>query len=686
MSNQVEIDVVLSGAEEAKRGLGGIGETAGAMADKFQTENEKLGEGLGNITGNVDDLMGSVGELGSVVSDLGKGGATSFMALIPAIGAVAGAGFALYETFTLISGSAEEAEKRTEAMAAAASDLESKLEALAEKGVVPTTQALDDFIRSNLKAQFSKELLQVAVEKLKDQFEDLIVAEENAVKARAGQESLAVALEGGLRGVSGLTIANEELAEATEEYNKKLAPVVALHEKLLPTLDAAAKKEQALEEGSAEATLSRVRESIALVETLRLRQAEIHLTEKQLKLQAVRITALKETALLTANKNKDDAKALNLQEEKLKDQLKEFNQLDQIDSLKKKRIAVLNAEESKSSKRSIQRVDTRRIKELALERQKQADLKTLRHLELQEMKANGANAITLLNERYKDELIATEGNLEKLLIANKRYELALNSIRAESSEAEKKRIEDEAVLKAQQREHARMFAYDSLDFDLQLMSDGIDKELALLEMRYAKERELAAKTANEKNELDRREAAERAQIIGKNNNDIIEMVGEFTGSYGLGLAEAAYQSLLFGESFTASVGQMLVALGQQAAVQSLIEAAKGTAALFMPGMQAQAAGFFKSSAMFAGAAAVAGVTGKAMGGGSSGGGGGGSPSGAPVEAPAPQREIAEQSPMVFNINFGGAVIYDTQRAAEQAMADRITTLQNTSRRGSPRRR
>jgi len=300
------------------------------------------------------------------------------------------------------------------------------------------------------------------------------------------------------------------------------------------------------------------------------------------------------------------------------------------------------------------------------------------------MQANGASALTLLNERYRDELIAAEGNHEKLLIANKRYELALNNIRAQSSEAEKKRIEDEAALKAQQREHASMIAYDSLEFDLQLMSDGIDKELALLEMRYAKERELAAKTASEKNELDRREAAERAQIINKSNNDIIEMVGEFTASYAAGLAEAAYQSLLFGDSFTESVGQMLVALGQQAAVQSLIEAAKGTAAIFTPGMQAQAAGYFKSSAMFAGAAAVAGVAGKGMGGGSSGGGG--SPSGAPVEAPTAQRETAEQAPMVFNVNFSGAVIYDTQRAAEQAMADRITTLQNTARRGAPRRR
>jgi predicted metalloprotease len=42
--------------------------------------------------------------------------------------------------------------------------------------------------------------------------------------------------------------------------------------------------------------------------------------------------------------------------------------------------------------------------------------------------------------------------------------------------------------------------------------------------------------------------------------------------------------------------------------------------------------------------------------------------------------------MVFNINFGGAVIYDSKQAAELALADRITNLQNMHRRGAPRRR
>jgi len=42
--------------------------------------------------------------------------------------------------------------------------------------------------------------------------------------------------------------------------------------------------------------------------------------------------------------------------------------------------------------------------------------------------------------------------------------------------------------------------------------------------------------------------------------------------------------------------------------------------------------------------------------------------------------------MVFNINFSGAVVYDTRKAAEMALADRVTRAMNTQRRGAPRRR
>jgi hypothetical protein len=55
-----------------------------------------------------------------------------------------------------------------------------------------------------------------------------------------------------------------------------------------------------------------------------------------------------------------------------------------------------------------------------------------------------------------------------------------------------------------------------------------------------------------------------------------------------------------------------------------------------------------------------------------------------LSAPAPQRQSADQESMVFNINFGGAVIYDTRRAAEEALADRVATVFNRPRRGAVR--
>ena len=84
------------------------------------------------------------------------------------------------------------------------------------------------------------------------------------------------------------------------------------------------------------------------------------------------------------------------------------------------------------------------------------------------------------------------------------------------------------------------------------------------------------------------------------------------------------------------------------------------------------------------AAALAGGVAGAMGGGSGGGGGGASPSGAPQIAPTPERETAQETSTVFNINFGGAVIYDTKQAAERAMVDRIVGVMNQRNRGSRR--
>jgi hypothetical protein len=139
-----------------------------------------------------------------------------------------------------------------------------------------------------------------------------------------------------------------------------------------------------------------------------------------------------------------------------------------------------------------------------------------------------------------------------------------------------------------------------------------------------------------------------------------------------------------GESFSESIGRILQGLGKQSAVEALIETAKGFASLAILDA-AGAATHFKSAALFTAGALAAGAAGTALAGGGGGGGGGGaSPSGAPQTAPTPQRETAQETSTVFNINFAGAVIYDTKQAAERAMVDRLVGVMNQRNRGSRR--
>jgi hypothetical protein len=704
MANQVEIDVVLTGAEEASRGLKGVGETAGKMADRFNDENSKLGEGLSSLTGNVEELVGSVKEFGSVATTVSKSNKMSFLALVPAVGAVAGALYGLYEAYLNISGAAEEAEKNTEAMAAAASDLESKLEALAEKGVIPTSDALDKFIRTNIKAQLSKEALQTKVEKLKNEFEGLQEAEDEVREARKGDAGFLLQLEANLRGVNVLTLAQRKYVDVLTEYREKVDLVTKAHEENLPKLKDAAKENKALEDQSAEATLARVRENIALLNTLKLREAEINTTGTQLKVKQIEISTLKESALLRAKANEEDAKQLAKMEAELKKEIAKFNQLKQLEKLKRVQIERTEAEASKTTNKAIKRIDTRRIKELAIERQKQADLKTLRQLELEEMRQNGASALRLLTERYNDEFALAGNNQNKQLIAQKRYQLGLTQILKDEQAKREASQAEQAKRDAERIKQAQMMALESLEFDLQMqtqrqgftsqlpvisdfqtMQFETERELELLKVRYDKERALAQESQEQITEINRREALERQKISDQSTQALINQVGEVTSQYGAGLAEAVYTSALMGDSLSESIGDILIALGKQASVESLMQTAKGVASLFTA---PQLAGnHFAAAGLFAGAAAAAGMAGKSLGGGGGGGGGSASatPTGAPTTAPTPQREQAEQAPMVFNINFGGAVIYDTKRSAEQALADRITSLQNTRRRGAPRR-
>jgi hypothetical protein len=345
----------------------------------------------------------------------------------------------------------------------------------------------------------------------------------------------------------------------------------------------------------------------------------------------------------------------------------------EIGNIEKAAAEKRQAENEKIRQRALANRARQRAMEIARERQLQSELKQLRTLEIEEMRIGGASALEIAQQRYDDELKAAGENQNKQLIALRRFENQKTRIE-QQSQSQRQAME---MAQAQQRQ---AFIESTVLFNTQRIEDQTKKEIALLGLRYKKEIELSAETEEQIKELKRRYAIERQEIEAKSIDAQIQQVGEFTNQYGAGLAEAAFASLAFGESFSESVGEILIALGRQASVQALMETAKGTAALFLN--PTAAGNHFAAAGLFTGAAIAAGAAGKAMGGGGGAASGAAatSPTGTPQTAPTPQREEAETSQMVFNINFAGSVIYDTQRAAEQALADRITTLQNTPKR------
>ena len=686
-------------SEGIMEGLEGVGDTASQMAERFSTDNEKLGEGLGELTGSISATMASVVGLRTAFAAAGTTGIAAWASLLGPIAAVAGALYGLYEVYQLISGSAQEAEEAQENMAAASADLASKLEALAEKGVVPATEDLLAFTEQTILAQFAKDALETSMTKnllpaMKKHQKALSEQTELQKQVREGDKlSAAEARKLGEEIVSQNTIVIATRDKLREGIQAHLVPL----KEMITGLKGAGELEQKFEEMSAESLLAIIKENEAKSDSLQLLEQQTTLTEHLAKVYENSQKQARALASVQLEAHKEDLGYLAKRAKAAKEMLDSIDQATIINKAAAKDLADMNkavadktaAEEARNMAQSRARRAAARAKRLAKEAQLQAELQQIRVLEIENIKINGASAVEVLNLRYQEEVKLAKGNANKILAAVKRYENQVTLIAQEEQAKRDMQAQEEAArrLEAEKRqaEQRANLIYDSMQFDAELREDSTSKELTLLELKYARELEMNEHTQEQITELNRRQAIERQNIINQSIDAQIEKVGEFANQYGAGLAEAAYSSLLFGESFSEATGQILIALGRQAAIQSLMELAKGTAALFIPGGQATAAGHFKASALFAGASVAAGVTGKSLGGGGGGSSAAASPTGSPQIAPTPERETAEESSMTFNINFGGAVIYDTQRAAEVALADRITNLQNTRRRGAPRR-
>ena len=756
-TSKLDIEVELKGDRDVKADLKKVGEAAGSVAQKFDSSNSKLGEGITSLSDNVSELGDAFGEVGGAISAVGSTGAKGLLLLVPAIGGVVMAGMALYETFRNITGAAQEAEDAEEAMAAAAADLQSKLEALSEKGVTLTTKELREFTKANLEAQNAKEKLEKHIARNHKVYINLENAQKKVNQATRDHEVALKTSKQGLdrfgKGVkevaSDLARAQRTLEQATHDYHNLLENITKAQRGVSESIKATAKLEKAHEERSLEATLARVKEKHKELEVIYEREAiatsvadaEEETLKRQVKLNS-------ELLAIKIKENDKNVEFLRILEKELDAEIDTFDQR-----------SLLTQQAEKEELKVAKSVREAKLKETKIRQQQQRILERqhlmqAHQLEIARLQFTGASALDILEARYHQQReLAAKNNT---LLTTLEYKFETEKTKLIEAEETKRRAEEAKRLEeAKNRElQRREFIISNLEFDADMLEDGTKKELTILELKYRRERELKENSEVELTELSRRYNIERAQIQGRALKEQMQQFKEMSldvaQSLGTSLTEVFYGSLTdrsfdearqnLKESFREQVqsekealekfkgdqserieetiktnerlvelqkdyakerkrigeeeenalpkaiGEVLVALGQQAAVESLMFGAKAVASLFTN--PALAANYGIASGVMAAAAATAGVSGRALGA-SGGGGGGGTPSISPTGlsqiAPEPERERAETTQTVFNINFGGSVIYDTKQAAERAFADRLTQLQNTRRRGAPRR-
>ncbi len=656
-TNEVEIEVVLEGARQATKELKGLGEAGRSVAESMRTTNEKLGEGFTSVTNGVDSLVESMEGLSAAVV---KSSAESAIGIRSFLGPVAllTIGFVeLYEGIKKFSGSAQEAEQRAQAMAAAAADLQSKLESLSERGVTPSTKELIKFTKANLQAQIQKELLQVQIEKSRKVFERLAEAEKDAsaaTRARIKAQKDSTVSQGV---VNKLTIdetnAKGRLTSANRQLELTLQGIVRVQELVNQKVRDTQKIYESFEEQTKDSLISRAKEKLQRLENIKLLRLEAKGIEdrsgalkEEIKIGTQGIQAIIQDYDVTENVKglKDLNNSLDQTIKLLIKNAGASKESELVTLAGLKRVAKLREESRKKQSAEDKKQFSTRLK---LEKQQaltqitqQARIESLR---IQLENEGFTERVKLATLAYQTELKLADDNVNKKLEAELRYQLKLKEIG-------QARI-DQSAKDAQKIEQDRLKA----------------------EAQAAKERDARERQA----EAERQKRIEQAKA---DYQDLMSAVDHYSS----GLANAAAGALLFGDSVSQGVADALNALASEAAVNALIETAKGVASAFTN--PAESATHFTAAGQFAVAATAARGASALLGGGGGGGvtsGASASPSGAPQTASAPIREEAREAQITYNINFGGSVIYDSKRAAEQALADRITTIQNTRRRGAP---
>ena len=707
--NRVVIDVEVEGVQQAQRDLekvqgsaSEIGESVKGVGESFKgvgaivsAQGGVLGEAFNSLGESVGGLVDGFGAMGDVLESGGKSGIVAFMGMLGPISAIAGALALAIEAFNQFSGAAKEAEQIEAAVTAVASDLTAKMEELADKGIKPTNDQLKDLISLNSEARLKLEILNEKNASLTKVYTEQIKAQKMLADE---QRRYASQTNERLKSDEYLIASQMRLAEADKAVAKAQDELTKGYEIALPAIQKAQEYQRDLAMTEQEATdaLKAQLEIQKEYSDLLLNTSTLSAYEKSI-LQKERDLSIERRLADQHGKTTKEIQALTrvIEEENKARQSSDLLQLKEIKNQQEiEQIKQAEADRLKSEQKA--RSDAFKARQMQI----MSEQSQINALEIQLTKSGFDEQIALAENNYKTAQQLNKNNKNQLLIAEKQYQLAIQGINDQRLAQEQAKISEQARINQdlinQQIAHEEATYQASIQYqqkqqelrdkiailDIEAGKDEYKKQLDLLaknqeiELRSVENNELA------KAEIQKRYANQRVKVESYAASQMGEMAMATTQAFASSVAGA----IMGAQSMEEAIKSTLEGLAQEAIARSIFATAMGFSALALgPIGGVSASQYFQSAALFAGVGAIAGVSSKAMGG---GGGGGSSASVSPTglaQAQAPSRpEASKAEPMVFNINFGGSVIYDTKAAAERAFADRIVRQINNSNRGMVR--
>ena len=692
---QKDLEKVNSSASEIGESVKGVGESFKGVGAIVSSQGGVMGEAFNSLGESVGGLVDGFGAMGEAMTTGGKSGMLAFMGMLGPISAIAGALALAIEAFRQFSGAAKEAEQIEAAVTAAAGDLTSKMEELADKGIKATNEQLRDLISLNSEARLKLEILNEKNASLTKVYTEQIQAQRSLEKE---QRIYLSQTNERLKSDAYVISAQERLTKANEAVAKAQLELTKGYEIALPAIQKAQEyqRELAMTEQEATDALKAQLEIQKEYNDLLLNTSTLSAYEKSI-LQKQRDLSIEQRLADQHGKTSKEIQALTKvieEENKARQagdvlQLKEIKNQQEIEQIKKAEADRLKAEQKARS-------DAFKARQMQII----SEQSQINALEIQLTKSGLDEQIALAENNYKTSQQLNKNNKNQLVIAEKQYQLAIQGIKEQQLAQEQAKIAEQARINqeliSQQIAHEEATYQASIQYqqrqqelrdkiailDIEAGKDEYKKQLDLLaknqeiELRSVEDNELA------KAEIQKRYANQRVKVESYATAQMGEMAMATTQAFASSVAGA----IMGAQSMEEAIKSTLEGLAQEAIARSIFATAMGFSALALgPVGGVSASQYFQSAALFAGVGAVAGVSSKAMGG---GGGGGSSASVSPIgsaQAQAPSRpEASKAEPMVFNINFGGSVIYDTKAAAERAFADRIVRQINNSNRGMVR--